>query len=86
MVTWNGRPLRRGLLSIAEANAFAERWQGKLHHSGMLKHADRKDYFEVKRDVDDERDFDERYDVMQRGGRQRVIAQYRVGEGGSFGN
>ncbi len=85
MVTWNGRPFKRGLTQV-QAESFANRWQGKLHHSGMMKHTDKGDYFEAKRDLQEERDFDERYDVMQRGGRQRVIAQYRIGEGGSFGD
>ena len=52
----------------------------------MMKHGDRGDYFEAKRDLQEERDFDERHDVMVRGGRQRVIGQYRIGEGGTLGD
>ena len=87
MVVWDGVPFKRGFLSRAEASAFAERWQGERYRKGMLKHGDKKDYFEVKRDLLEEAEFNERYDVMLRNNPQKIRYQYRTGapgEGGTF--
>ena len=76
MVVWNGVPIRKGLRSRAMANVIAEKWQGSYaHNKGLLKHKDKGDWIEVKRDSAAERDFDERYDVMLQGSRQRVVVQ-----------
>ena len=70
-VTLNGVPLRKRM-SKADADAMAERWQGQhANGRGLLKHKDRGDWVEVKRDHDSERDFDDMYDTMKRGNPQR---------------
>ena len=79
-VTLNGVVLRKGFMGDRgkrEALAMAERWQGSHSQGkGLLKHKDRGDYVEVKRDLDMERDYDERVDVAQRGNPQRIVMQY----------
>ena len=76
MVTLNGVPLRR-CIYLKEAEAMAERWQGS-HSSGkgLLRHKDRGDYVEVKRDWESERDFNNRVDQAQRGNPQQIVVQY----------
>ena len=60
-----------------EAEHMAERWQGSHSQGkGLLKHKDRGDYVEVKRDYEAEQDYAERIDVAQRGNPQRIIMQY----------
>ena len=67
-VTLNGVALRKWM-TRAEADAFAERWQGSAGgyrgSSGLLKHKDRGDHVEVKPDVQANREFDERYKVAK---------------------
>ena len=80
----NGRIFRRGFMGEAgkrNADAMAERWQGS--HSGgrgLLKHKDRGDYVEVKRDYAMEQDYAERVDRAQRGHPQQVVVQYNTEE------
>lgn len=81
MVTWDGKPFKKGFVGERgkrEAEAFAERWQGKRYSTGMLKHGDKGDYFEVKRDYAAETELKERMDTMQAGNPQRIIMQQRV--------
>jgi hypothetical protein len=73
VVTLNGVPLFKGLKSRAEAEQRAERWQGNRYKTGLLKHGDKGDHVEVKRDVCSERDFDARYADAKAGNRQRII-------------
>lgn len=73
MVTLNGVPLFKGLTDRKDAEAKAERWQGQRYRKGLLKHGDRGDHVEVKRDTSTERDFDERYQTWKDGTRQRII-------------
>ena len=62
-----------------EALQMAERWQGSHSQGkGLLKHKDRGDYAEVKRDPDMERDYAERVDTAQRGNPQRLVVQYNT--------
>ena len=79
-VTLNGTTLRRGFMGEAgqrEALAMAERWQGSHSQGkGLLKHKDRGDYVEVKRDYEMEIDYNERVDMAQRGNPQRVVFQH----------
>lgn len=76
MVLINGVPFRKGLTK-GEAEAMAERWQGShAEHKGLLKHKDRGDWVEVRRDHASEREIDERMDEAQRGNPQRYIIQY----------
>ena len=79
-VTLNGVILRRGFMGAAglrEAERMAERWQGSHSQGGgLLKHKDRGDYVEVKRDPAMEHDYAERVDTAQRGNPQRIVAQY----------
>ena len=81
-VTLNGVILRRGFMGNAgqrEALAMAERWQGSHSQGkGLLKHKDRGDYVEVKRDYEMEGDYNERIDVAQRGNPQRVVYRYNT--------
>ena len=77
-VTWNGTTLFKGIPSRQAAEAKAEKWQGERYKRGLLKHGDKGDYIEVKRDVDTEREFDDRYDVFKRGGRQRIIKEQYI--------
>lgn len=78
VVTWNGVPFRKFGTNRREAEAFAERWQGKRYHSGMMKHGDKADYFEVKLDKAAMAEYADRLDTMKRGNPQRVIFQKRV--------
>ena len=81
MVLWDGKPFRRGFCGTQgkkEAEAFAERWQGEKYKSGMLKHGDKRDYFEVKRDYQSEKDLLDRLDEQKRGNPQKIIMQQRV--------
>lgn len=75
MVVINGtQVVKKAMTSRAEAEAMAERWQGS--HSGnrgLLKHKDRGDYVEVKRDVQAEKEWAERVDAMKRGNPQRTV-------------
>lgn len=60
-----------------EAEAMAERWQGS--HSGnrgLLKHKDRGDYVEVRRDYAMEQEFNERAEAAQQGNPQKIVVQY----------
>jgi len=75
MVTWNGVPFKLDM-SRAAAEAFAERWQGKRYKSGMMKHGDKQDYFEVKRDLNSEREFDKRYADFKDDKPQTIIIQH----------
>ena len=81
-VVLNGVILRRGFIGSAgrkEAEQMAERWQGS--HSkgkGLLKHKDRGDYVEVRRDYAMEHDYAERIDEAQRGNPQRLVVQYNT--------
>lgn len=79
-VTINGTILRRGFIGEAgrhTAEQMAERWQGSHSQGkGLLKHKDRGDYAECKRDYEMERDYAERLDVAQRGNPQRIVAEY----------
>jgi hypothetical protein len=77
MVTLNGVPLFRGFLSEEAARRKAEIWQGShTEHRGLLKHKDRGDWVEVKRDYAAEREYDERVDAAQRGNRQIYTIQH----------
>jgi hypothetical protein len=80
LVTWDGRPFKKGFRSRQEAEAFAERWQGERYRSGMLKHGDKRDYFEVARDREAEQEFDRRYADAKAGKRQVVVYQQYVSE------
>ena len=83
-VTLNGVILRRGFMGVAgkrSAEQMAERWQGSHSHGqGLLKHKDRGDYVEVKRDHAMEHDYAERVDTAQRGNPQRVVVEYNTEE------
>ena len=60
-----------------EAMAMAERWQGSHSQGrGLLKHKDKGDYAEVKRDYEMEQELAERFDAAQRGNRQKITVQY----------
>lgn len=73
-VTLNGHPLKKRMASKQEAEAMAERWQGThANGRGLLKHKDRGDWVEVKRDVASEREFDDMYDTYKRGNPQRYV-------------
>jgi hypothetical protein len=79
-VVINGVTLRKGFMGQQgkhEAEAMAERWQGSHSQGkGLLKHKDRGDYVEVKRDYEGEKDYAERIDVAQRGNPQRIVMEY----------
>ena len=78
MVTLNGVPLKRGLRK-EEADAMAERWQGSHSgNKGLLKHKDRGDWVEVKRDYAFERETKERIDEAMRGNPQRFVIQHEA--------
>lgn len=56
---------------------MAERWQGS--HSGnrgLLKHKDRGDYVEVRRDYEREREINERIEQAHLGNPQKLTIQY----------
>lgn len=66
MVTLQGVPLKMNL-NRTEAQAMAERWQGSYaNHRGLLKHKDRGDWVEVRRDYQSEQSFDNAYDCFKR--------------------
>ena len=81
MVTVNGVPLKRWL-GKSEAMSMAERWQGQhggySGGQGLLKHKDRGDWVEVKRDVEAEKEVMERYKASLAGDRQRVVYHERI--------
>lgn len=81
MVTVNGYPLKRWM-SKADAEAMAERWQGqhsgKNGGQGLLKHKDRGDWVEVKRDTQAEKEFAERYKTFKSGAPQTITYQERI--------
>ena len=74
-VTLNGVPLFKGITSIKDAYARAERWQGEKYKRGLLKHADKGDHVEVSVDQETGRDFDERYADLKAGKYQRIIKE-----------
>lgn len=81
VVLWDGKPFQKGFVGEQgrkDAEAFAERWQGQRYKSGMLKHGDKKDYFEVKRDYQAEKELLARLDEQKRGNPQKIIMQQRV--------
>lgn len=79
-VTINGVPFRRGFMGGPgrhEAERMAERWQGSHSgNKGLLKHKDRGDYVEVRRDYAMEEDYARRVDEAQRGNPQKITMQY----------
>lgn len=80
MVTVNGLPMFRGYMSRARAEAKAEKWQGSYAgNRGLLKHKDRGDWVEVKRDYEYEREYNERLEVAQHGNPQRYAIQHEPG-------
>ena len=78
----NGKIFRRGFIGTPgkrEAERMAERWQGSHSQGkGLLKHKDKGDYVEVRRDYEMERDYADRVDVAQRGNPQRIVAEYNT--------
>ena len=80
MVLINGKPFRRGFggeRGRRAAEAMAERWQGSHSgNKGLLKHKDRGDYVEVRRDTAMEKEYAERLDEAQRNNPQKIIMQY----------
>ena len=80
MVTINGVIYKRGFMGEPgrrQAEAMAERWQGSHSgNKGLLKHKDRGDYVECKRDLDMEAELANRYDEAQRGNPQKIVMQY----------
>lgn len=81
MVTVNGVPLRRWMTK-RDAEAMAERWQGQhggySGGQGLLKHKDRGDWVEVKRDTKAEEEFAERYKTFKAGDPQTIVMNERV--------
>ena len=76
-VTLNGKSvIQRFITSEAEAHRIAERWQGQhggyYGGAGLLNIKDRGDWVEVKRDLDGEREMDERADEAVRGNPQKI--------------
>lgn len=80
MVVINGVPFKRGFVGARgkrEAEQMAERWQGShAEHRGLLKHADKRDYVEVRRDSAMEEEYRDRYDKAQRGDPQSLTYQW----------
>jgi hypothetical protein len=74
MVTFNGVPLFKGL-TLQQAEAKAEKWQGEKYKRGMLKHGDRGDHLEVKVDKLTGKEFDDRYADLKAGKYQRIIKE-----------
>lgn len=68
MVTANGIPFKKGFTDKREAEKVAERWQ-----RGMLRHRDDREYYEVKRDKQAEKEFDESWDEYKRGNPQKYV-------------
>lgn len=81
MVTLNGVPMRKNM-PRREAEDMAARWQGSHCSyeggSGLLKIKDRGDWVEVKRDLESEKDRDERIKIAKAGNRQRLIFEQRI--------
>ena len=77
MVTWDGVPLKKAM-SRAEADAMAERWQGERYKSGLLKHGDKRDHIEVKRDLTTEKEMNDRYRTMKAGDPQTIKMVERI--------
>lgn len=81
MVTVNGHPLKRWM-TWKDANAMAERWQGqhsgKSGGQGLLKHKDRGDWVEVKRDTEAEKEMNERYKTFKAGDPQTIVMNERI--------
>ena len=77
MVTWDGVPLKKAM-PRSEAYAMAERWQGERYKSGLLKHGDKRDHIEVKRDTGTEAELNERYKVMKAGDPQTIKFVERI--------
>lgn len=78
MVTLNGYPLKRWMTK-KDAEAMAERWQGSHSgNQGLLKHKDRGDWVEVKRDTQAEKEFAERYKTFKAGDPQTITMQERI--------
>lgn len=80
MVTLNGVIFKRGFAGEQgrrAAEAMAERWQGSHSgNKGLLKHKDKRDYVECKRDYQMEAEFADRVDEAQRGNPQKIVMQY----------
>ena len=72
-VTINGVPVFKGFVSQREAEQKAEKWQGRRHHSGLLKWRDFGDHVEVRRDTQAEREWDARYRDFKDGKPQRFV-------------
>ena len=73
-VTVNGTPLFKGL-TLKQAEAKAEKWQGSRYKGGLLKHKDYGDHVEVSRDREAEKQFDELYETYKAGKPQRIIKE-----------
>lgn len=71
-------PFRKFGTNRKAAEEFAERWQGKRYATGMMKHGDKADHFEVKLDKAAMAEYKDRIDNAKRGNPQRVIYQQRV--------
>jgi hypothetical protein len=80
MVTINGVPFKRGFCGESgkrAAEAMAERWQGSHSgNKGLLKHKDKGDYVECKRDYAMEAEWADRVDEAQRNNPQKIVVQY----------
>lgn len=76
----NGVLFRRGFVGERgkrEAEAMAERWQGSHSgNKGLLKHKDRGDYVEVRRDYKMEEEFNTRIDEATQGNAQKYVVEY----------
>jgi hypothetical protein len=72
-VKLNGVPVFKGFTTRREAEAKAEKWQGRHGKSGLLKHKDFGDYAEICRDVQAEREWDARYRDFKDGKPQRFV-------------
>lgn len=81
MVTVNGVPLKRWMTK-RDAEAMAERWQGQHGGveggQGLLKHKDRGDWVEVKRDINAEKEMAERYKTFKAGDPQTIVYNERI--------
>lgn len=73
-VTLNGISLFKGL-SLKQAEAKAEKWQGERWKRGLLKHKDMGDHVEVRVDKVTSKDFDDRYADLKAGKYQRIIKE-----------
>lgn len=81
MVTVNGIPLKRWMPK-RDAEKMAERWQGQHGGynggQGLLKHKDRGDWVEVKRDYQSEKEFTDRVKTFQAGDPQTIVMTERI--------